>query len=107
MDYSFQGDCQVMAEQKAVRVAGLSKWFGDFQALKNVDLTVSHGERVVICGPSGSGKSTLIRCLNALEGHDDGEVIIDGVKLAKIHHQIKRRLPKLVWSSSTSIYFRI
>ena len=59
-----------MAKQEAVRVTGLNKWFGDFQALKNVDLTVSHGERVVICGPSGSGKSTLVICINALEDHD-------------------------------------
>ena len=84
-----------MAEQKAVRVAGLSKWFGNFQALKNVDLTVSHGERVVICGPSGSGKSTLIRCLNALEGHDDGEVIIDGVKLGENPSSDKKALAEV------------
>jgi general L-amino acid transport system ATP-binding protein len=64
-----------------VRVEGLSKWFGEFQALRDIHLTVRRGERIVICGPSGSGKSTLIRCLNRLEQHQAGTVIVDGVKL--------------------------
>ena len=84
-----------MARQEAVRVTGLNKWFGDFQALKDVDLTVSHGERVVICGPSGSGKSTLIRCVNALEDHDHGEIIIDGVKLGENHSSDKKALAEV------------
>jgi polar amino acid transport system ATP-binding protein/general L-amino acid transport system ATP-binding protein len=59
----------------------VSKYFGDFQALKNVSLDVALGERVVICGPSGSGKSTLIRCINRLESHEEGEIIVDGTTL--------------------------
>ena len=59
----------------------VSKYFGDFQALRDVSLDVSLGERVVICGPSGSGKSTLIRCINRLEAHQDGEIVVDGITL--------------------------
>lgn len=64
-----------------VQLSGVSKWFGSYQALKGVDLQVSAGERVVICGPSGSGKSTLIRCINRLESHDAGIIRVDGVEL--------------------------
>jgi general L-amino acid transport system ATP-binding protein len=60
---------------------GVEKWFGSFQALRGVDLTVDRSENVVVCGPSGSGKSTLIRCINQLERHDKGRVVIDGVEL--------------------------
>jgi polar amino acid transport system ATP-binding protein/general L-amino acid transport system ATP-binding protein len=59
----------------------VDKHFGSFQALKNIDLEVHKGERIVICGPSGSGKSTLIRCINRLEKHNGGEIIIDGIEL--------------------------
>lgn len=59
---------------KAVVFSGVDKWFGDFQALKQVDLSVLEGEIVVVCGPSGSGKSTLIRCINGLESYDSGDV---------------------------------
>ncbi|WP_159587940.1 amino acid ABC transporter ATP-binding protein [Chelativorans xinjiangense] len=65
----------------AVEIRHLSKWFGDFQVLKDVNLTVRNGERIVICGPSGSGKSTLIRCINHLEAHQEGEVIVNGTEL--------------------------
>jgi len=64
-----------------IQVTKLNKWYGDFQVLKNIDFTVSKGERIVICGPSGSGKSTLIRCLNRLEEHQRGEIVIEGVEL--------------------------
>jgi len=64
-----------------IRIQGVSKSFGDFQALKNVSLEVAPGERVVICGPSGSGKSTLIRCVNGLEQHQSGSIVVNGVEL--------------------------
>ncbi|NQU71357.1 MAG: amino acid ABC transporter ATP-binding protein, partial [Rhodospirillales bacterium] len=64
-----------------ISIEGVDKFFGDFQALKGIDLTVGAGERVVICGPSGSGKSTLIRCVNRLESHDAGHIRVDGIEL--------------------------
>lgn len=65
----------------AIEITGLNKWYGDYQALKDIDLTVAHGERIVVCGPSGSGKSTLIRCVNSLEAHDHGNIIVDGIEM--------------------------
>ena len=65
----------------AVELHGVHKWFGDFHALRNIDLNVQAGERIVICGPSGSGKSTLIRCINALEMHDEGTIRVNGTEL--------------------------
>jgi ABC-type polar amino acid transport system ATPase subunit len=64
-----------------IQMVKVDKYFGSFQALKNIDLEVHKGERIVICGPSGSGKSTLIRCINRLEKHNGGEIIIDGIEL--------------------------
>ena len=64
-----------------IEMIKVSKWFGPFQALKEVDLGVGRGEKVVVCGPSGSGKSTLIRCVNALETHEAGRIVVDGVEL--------------------------
>ena len=61
-----------------IQMQNVNKFFGDFQALKNVNLEVRKGERIVICGPSGSGKSTMIRCINRLEEHTDGHIVIDG-----------------------------
>ncbi|WP_435104152.1 amino acid ABC transporter ATP-binding protein [Arhodomonas sp. AD133] len=66
-----------------IRVEGMHKWFGAFHALKEIDLTVSRGERIVICGPSGSGKSTFIRCLNRLEEHQRGHIEVDGIELTE------------------------
>ena len=64
-----------------VELRGVNKWYGTFQALKNVSLTVRKGERVVICGPSGSGKSTAIRCINRLEQHQSGQILVEGIEL--------------------------
>ena len=64
-----------------IRINNVNKFFGDFQALKNINLKVYKGERIVICGPSGSGKSTLIRCMNRLESHNDGQIVIEGNEL--------------------------
>ena len=61
----------------------VNKWYGSFHVLKDIDLTVYHGERIVICGPSGSGKSTLIRCINNLEEHQGGSIVVDGITLNK------------------------
>jgi general L-amino acid transport system ATP-binding protein len=66
-----------------IRLRGVNKWFGRFHALRDVDLEVGRGERIVICGPSGSGKSTLIRCINRLEEHEEGEIVVDGVTLTE------------------------
>jgi len=68
-------------EDVIVQVENVDKFFGDFQALKSVNLTVARGERVVVCGPSGSGKSTLIRCINRLEAHSSGRILINGHEL--------------------------
>jgi general L-amino acid transport system ATP-binding protein len=65
----------------AVEMDGVNKWFGDFHVLRNIDLTVQRGERIVICGPSGSGKSTMIRCINRLEEHQKGRIVVDGIEL--------------------------
>lgn len=67
--------------EQMISVSGVAKFYGDFQALRDVDLQVNKGERVVICGPSGSGKSTLIRCLNGLEFHDSGTIVVDGINV--------------------------
>jgi ABC-type polar amino acid transport system ATPase subunit len=65
----------------AVTMAGVDKWFGNFQALKSISLDVHKGEKIVICGPSGSGKSTLIRCINRLERHDKGRIVVNGIEV--------------------------
>jgi general L-amino acid transport system ATP-binding protein len=70
-------------DDAAVAFIGVHKWYGNFHALKNVNLSVGRGERIVVCGPSGSGKSTLIRCVNALEDHQRGAIIVDGVELTR------------------------
>jgi general L-amino acid transport system ATP-binding protein len=65
----------------AVEMTGVNKWYGAFHVLRDIDLTVARKERIVICGPSGSGKSTLIRCINRLEEHQSGRIVVDGVEL--------------------------
>jgi ABC-type polar amino acid transport system ATPase subunit len=70
-------------EAPPVEIRGLSKWFGEFQALSGINLTIGAGERLVICGPSGSGKSTLIRTINALEGFQRGEIRVGGIALTR------------------------
>ena len=74
------------AEEPIIEITGLNKWFGPFHVLRDIDLSVARRERIVICGPSGSGKSTLIRCINRLEGYQEGEVIVDGTELT---HNLK------------------
>ena len=73
-----------------IHVENISKSFGQFNALKNVSLDVSSGERVVICGPSGSGKSTLIRCINGLEVHQSGKIVVNGILLSQSAESISK-----------------
>src|SRR6476619_499900 len=70
-----------MSENAIVGINALNKWYGDFHVLRDINLDVAKGERIVICGPSGSGKSTLIRCINALEEFQEGEITVDGIEL--------------------------
>ena len=73
-----------MADPKAeaaVQMLGVHKWYGEFHVLRDINLHVRRGERIVICGPSGSGKSTMIRCINRLEEHQKGRIIVDGTEL--------------------------
>ncbi|MBB4571347.1 amino acid ABC transporter ATP-binding protein [Rhizobium leucaenae] len=70
-----------MNGDKIIEAKNVSKWYGSFQVLTNINLTVRKGERIVVCGPSGSGKSTLIRCFNRLEAHQEGEIVVNGIAL--------------------------
>ncbi len=72
-----------------IELRHVHKWYGAFHALKDVSLTVARGERVVVCGPSGSGKSTMIRCINRLEEHQQGEIVVDGIELTGDVKQIE------------------
>lgn len=72
---------QVSETEIAIDVVGMHKWYGDFHVLRDINLRVMRGERIVIAGPSGSGKSTLIRCVNRLEEHQQGQIIVDGIEL--------------------------
>jgi len=69
--------------EKIIQMEKVSKWFGDFQALKDIDLEVAQKQKIVVCGPSGSGKSTLIRCINRLEEHQKGKIVVDGIELSE------------------------
>ncbi|GGX25750.1 arginine ABC transporter ATP-binding protein [Pigmentiphaga litoralis] len=71
----------VDAAKPLIELSGVNKWFGPYHVLRDIDLTVARGERIVICGPSGSGKSTLIRCINRLEQHQQGRIVVDGIEL--------------------------
>lgn len=72
---------QPLRGDHAIEMTGVNKWFGQFHVLRDIDLEVSAGERIVVCGPSGSGKSTLIRCINRLEEHQIGQIIVDSIEL--------------------------
>jgi len=76
--------------ESIIELKGVNKWFGDFQVLKNVDLVVGSKQKIVVCGPSGSGKSTLIRCINRLEEHQEGQIIVDGIELTKATKDIEK-----------------
>jgi len=70
-----------VSEDVAIDIRKMNKWYGTFHVLRDINLTVNHGERIVVCGPSGSGKSTLIRCINRLEEHQQGDIFVNGVEL--------------------------
>ena len=71
-----------VSDEVAIEVVNMNKWYGSFHVLRDINLVVNRGERIVICGPSGSGKSTLIRCMNRLEEHQEGKIVIDGTELS-------------------------
>jgi general L-amino acid transport system ATP-binding protein len=71
-----------VSDEVAIEITGMNKWYGDFHVLRDISLTVNRGERIVVCGPSGSGKSTLIRCINRLEEHQKGSIVVDGIELS-------------------------
>ncbi|MEQ8450018.1 MAG: amino acid ABC transporter ATP-binding protein [Nitratireductor sp.] len=70
-----------ISDEVAIQISGMHKWYGDFHVLKDINLTVHRGERIVVCGPSGSGKSTMIRCINRLEEHQRGSIVVDDIEL--------------------------
>jgi len=71
-----------ISDEIAIEIRQMHKWYGEFHVLKNINLTVNRGERIVICGPSGSGKSTMIRCINRLEEHQKGSIVVEGIELS-------------------------
>ena len=71
-----------VSDEIAIHISDMNKWFGSFHVLRDINLEVRRGERIVVCGPSGSGKSTLIRCINRLEEHQQGKIIVDGTELS-------------------------
>jgi len=77
-----------LSGEPIIQISGMNKWFGQFHVLRDIDLTVCRGERIVICGPSGSGKSTLIRCINRLEEHQQGTIVVDNIELTDDLKQI-------------------
>lgn len=79
---------QVSSTEVAIEIVGMHKWYGEFHVLRNINLKVVRGERIVVCGPSGSGKSTMIRCINGLEEHQKGKIFIDGIELTNDRKRI-------------------
>ena len=90
-----------------IQIQGVNKWFGDFQVLKEINLEVKPKEKIVVCGPSGSGKSTLIRCINRLEEHQKGTIIVDGTEISEDTKNIEHVEQKLEWYFNSSTYFHI
>ncbi len=89
MENSAHGDTSTASRiGAAVQIAGLHKWYGDFHVLRDINLEVARGERIVICGPSGGGKSTLLRCINRLEEWQRGRIVVDGIELTDDVRQI-------------------
>ena len=94
-DASISTENNAGSDQLMIEMRGVHKWYGQFHVLKDINLRVEKGERIVICGPSGSGKSTMIRCINRLEEHQRGDIIVDGTELTDdVKHidQIRREV---------------
>ena len=91
---------------KIIQIKEMNKWFGDFQVLKNINLDVEKNKKIVVCGPSGSGKSTLIRCINRLEEHQEGSIVVDGTELTEETKNIEqiRAEVGMVYHSNLSSY---
>ncbi|NKC14326.1 MAG: ATP-binding cassette domain-containing protein [Gammaproteobacteria bacterium] len=81
MSINETSDALNVSDEVVIEIKNMHKWYGDFHVLKDINLTVHRGERIVVCGPSGSGKSTMIRCINRLEEHQRGDIIVDGIEL--------------------------
>ena len=79
-----------------IQINNMNKWFGDFQVLKGINLEVKPKQKIVVCGPSGSGKSTLIRCINRLEEHQEGDIIVDGNELSEKTKDIEKKVANLI-----------
>ena len=81
-DTAIHRNKMTVSDEVAIQITGMNKWYGEFHVLRDINLTVNRGERIVICGPSGSGKSTMIRCINRLEEHQEGSIVVDGTELS-------------------------
>jgi general L-amino acid transport system ATP-binding protein len=88
--HASSSDPEKCAETKIIEITGMHKWFGELHVLNDISLSVNKGERIVICGPSGSGKSTLIRCINRLEEHQKGRIVVDGTELTNNLRNIEK-----------------
>src|ERR1700675_2618139 len=98
-----------MTENSIVSIKGLNKWYGDFHVLRDINLDVGKSECIVICGPAGSGKSTLIRCINALEEFQEGEIVVDGIELGpnlKRIDEVRREVGMVFQSFNLFPYLR-
>ena len=89
-DQTVDRSAMQVSDEIAIEIVNMNKWFGSFHVLRDIDLTVYQGERIVICGPSGSGKSTLIRCINRLEEHQKGKIVVDGIEISSDLKNIDR-----------------
>ncbi len=89
-ELAVQPDSMKVTDEPAIEIVDMNKWYGQFHVLRDINLTVFKGERIVVCGPSGSGKSTLIRCINRLEEHQKGKIIVDGTELTSDLKNIDR-----------------
>ena len=90
-----------------IQIQNVNKWFGDFQVLKEINLEVKPKEKIVVCGPSGSGKSTLIRCINRLEEHQKGSIIVDGTEISEDTKNIEQVRAEVGMVFNNLIYFHI